>query len=273
MVMGLILMVLFFANVSPLRAQSANFNEKDFFNNLKTSYYHLSDTKINNFVALVTSMKMEMFASKQWKNAEIFPLQLIWFNPDKVYLTQRGVPKIKDDKYKEYQELLNGLKMQIKGILTDLTRFYLVGLYQSIHPDYVLQHNEEAVQITFSTEEAGTITKVKYLIGYNGQMILIQVSYPIQKKQIIIYPKFKTVKDKWLCTGWKVQTVEKDQVVSGYDLQIKNSFFEGVWVPADIILTVQKADLKGQTFYDEIKFKNYLFNQPIQLNTSNAGQK
>ncbi len=243
----------------------ADFNEQDFFNNLKTSYYHLSDTPIKNFVTLVTSMKMEMFASQEWKNAEIFPLQLIWFNPDKIYITQRGVPQIENNKYKEYQDLIDGLKLQIRGILADLSRFYLVGLYDSIHPDYVLKHNQEAVQINFSTREAGVVTKVKYLLGYNGLLILIQVDYPVQQKQIVIYPKFKTQKNKWLCTGWNVQSYVKGLVISGYDLKIKNNYINNVWVPGEIILAVQKADKKGQTFYDEIKFKNYLFNQPLQL--------
>jgi hypothetical protein len=268
---GFLFSVLMLLGIAAAQNTNADFNEQDFFNNLKTSYYHLSDTPIKNFVTLVTSMKMEMFASQQWKNAEIFPLQLIWFNPDKVYITQRGVPQLEKDKYKEYQDLIAGLKTQIRGILADLTRFYLVGLYDSIHPDYVLKHNEEAVQINFSTQEAGVITRVKYLLGYNGLLILIQVDYPLQQKRIVIYPKFKTVKNKWLCTGWNVQSYEKGQVVSGYDLKIKNHYINNVWVPGEIVLAVQKADKKGQTFYDEIKFKNYLFNQPLQLSSGTRG--
>ncbi len=270
---GFLFSLLLLLGMAGAQTTQAEFNEQDFFNNLKSSYYNLSDTPVKNFVTLVTSMKMELFSSKEWGTSEIFPLQLIWFNPDKVYISQRGVPQISKDKLKDYQELITGLKTQIRGILADLTRFYLVGLYESIHPDYILKHNEEAVQINFSSQEAGVITKVKYLLGYNGLLILIQVDYPIQQKQIVIYPKFKTVKNKWLCTGWNVQTYDKNEVTSGYDLKIKNRYINNVWVPAEIDLAVQKAEVKDKTFYDEIKFRNYLFNQPLQLNGAQEQQK
>ena len=246
-------------------SQSKSFDEKAFFDNLKTSYYTLGSQGIKNFVALVTSSKMETFAQENWENKEIFPLQLIWFNPSKLYISQRGVPKIKEGKYKEYQDLVNALKTQLKGILTDLERFYFDGIYNSIQGDYVLKHNEKEVQITQTQNASNVITKIKYLFGYNGLCLYNEIVYPQENKTISIYPRFKIVKNKWLCQGWTVQTFVGDEVESGFNITIDNGFTNQVWVPLSILIEVQKAELKGKTFYDEIKLRNYLFNQSIQF--------
>ena len=248
-----------------LFAQNQQFDEQEFFSSIKTSYYNLTNTGAKNFVALVTSKKMEIFAKEAWNNSEVFPLQLIWFNPDKLYLSQQGVPKITPGKYQEYQEILNGIKMQLRGILPDLQRFYIGGFFDSINQEYTLQHNEEAVQITFSTNDPSGGTKVKYLFGYNALNILIQIDYPEQNKQIVIYPKFKTVKTKWLCTGWSVQTFIDNVVQSGFNLALKNRLIDDAWVPIDILIEVQKSDTKEQKFYDEIRLRNFLFNQSIEF--------
>jgi len=261
---SLLIMFLFLIPMD-LFAQQDSFNEQDFFNRIKTSYYNLSDTGLQNFTALVTNEQMQVFASEAWDNSEIFPLQLIWFNPDKLYLSQHGTPKLEENKYLEYQEIVNGLKTQLRGILLDLQRFYLRGLYDSIGPDYVLQHNEEAVQINFINKDQSGETRIKYLFGYNGLNVLIQLEYPQQKKQIVIYPKFKTVKNKWLCTGWSVQTYLKDEIINGYNLTIQNKFVNDLWVPGEILIEVQKSEIKGQKYYDQIILRNYLFNQSIKL--------
>lgn len=249
--------------------QKVDFNEQEFFNSIKTSYFNLAHTKIKNMAALVTSTKLEAFSKETWKTSEIYPLQLLWFKPGKIYLSESGVPKMTAEQQNQYRELLDGLKMQVKGVLMDLQRFYLVGIFESIQPDYVLSHNEEAVQITFTVHDATTPTRVKYLFGYNGLNLLIQIEYPEQKKQTLIYPKFKTVKNKWLCTGWSVQNYTLNEVTSGFDLKINNRLVEEVWVPGEILIEVQKSDTKGKTYYDAIVLRNYRFDQPLKLNKKN----
>ncbi len=262
-----ILMIIFLISILPvdLFSQKTSFNEQAFFSRIKTSYYNLSETGVKNFVALVTSAKTEQLAKEIWDNAEVFPLQLIWFNPNKLYMSQRGVPKIPKEKQKEYQEAQQGLKMQLRGVLVDLQRFYLNGIYESISPDYILQHNEEAVQLTFSSGQDSLLAKVKYLFGENGLLLMIQIDYPQTQKQIVIYPRFKTVKTKWLCTGWSVQNYILNEVESGFDITLTNRLEKGLWVPGSLLIEVQKAETKGQKYYDEIKLKNYLFNQSIQF--------
>lgn len=240
-------------------------DERSFFEKVKTSYYVLNQTSTKNFTALVTSLKMEKFAQETWQNQEVFPLQLIWFAPDRFYLSQQGSPTIPPDKYREYQSLVDGIKMQMKGILLDLNRFYVAGIFQRLSDDYKFRCSEEAIQITSKEGEPTNLTHVKYLLGLNGSCLLIEISYPTENKIIIIYPEFMTLKDKWLCKGWTVQTMIAGEVQSGFKLQIEYNVNNSIWVPVEIAITVQKAEEPGTTYYDQIKLKNYLFDQSIRL--------
>ena len=247
-----------------IQGQDTNFDEQSFFMQIHDSYYTLSNTDVKNFSALVTSANFSKFAKDTWNNSEIFPLQLIWFNPDKIYISEKGVPPSKG-KEDEVKQLISGVKQQLKGILVDLQRFYFSGLYKSIPEEYKLRHNEEAVQITYETGEGIGLTRVKHLLGLNGLLLGIEILYPSENKMITITPRFRTVKTKWLCEGWKVQTIKNSIIESGFNLKIENRVVNDVWVPTEIIIEVQKADQPGKTFYDVLSMKNYMFNQSIEL--------
>lgn len=262
MLKSIFIIILF---IIPISAQETPFDEQAFFKNIKESYYTLNDTELKNFTTLVTSLKMEKFAEEQWKNKEVFPLQLIWFKPDRLYLSQQGVPTIPQDKYKEYQEIVDGLKQQMKGILVDLQRFYITGIYETISDKYTIKLDKDVVLISYNAGNEENQIPVNYIMGINGLCLKIDISYPKEKKQILIYPSFKTIKTKWLCDGWSVQTVINGEVESGFILELVNSQVENVWVPIQINLGVQKSDERGNTYYDIIKMRNYLFNQSIEL--------
>ncbi len=249
-------------------AQQKTFDEKSFFSGLKDSYYILSEQSIENFTALVTSHKMENLAKNLWQNEEIFPLQLIWFTPDKIFISQRGVPSVPEDSVAIYQEIVDGLKQQLKGLLLDLQRFYLVGIYESIGQDYSIRMQDQIIEVQFAFAAAGDTTKVRYMFGRNGLCLRIEVSYPGQNREIHIFPDFRLIKTKWLCTGWTVQNYMNNEIESGFQVQVTNSLVNNIWVPTDIIIGVQKADTPGDTYFDRIRLRNYLFDQSIQLKSN-----
>lgn len=251
--------------VSTIFSQQETFDEQEFFRQIETSYYTLNSSSIKNLTSLVTSLKAEDFAKENWNNSEIFPLQLIWFKPDKLYLSQTGVPKLEEQKRKEYDELIAGLKQQFKGILVDLQRFYITGLFESISSDYKLRNNEEAVQISYTTGEGLTETNVKYLLGKNGLCLEIVIHYPAENKSIYIFPAFRTVKTKWLIESWKVQTLVLDEVVNGFEIKLNNQLIKDVWVPIEIVISVQKIEDPDNKYYDMIMLRNFLFDQSIEL--------
>lgn len=248
-----------------LTAQKNTFDEKQFFLDIKNSYYNLNTTNLGNFSAFVTSLKMEKFAKENWNNEEIFPLQLIWFKPDRIYLAQQGTPTINENRYKEYQDLVEGIKQQVKGILVDFQRFYITGLYESINSNYNITYDNEFVWISFNAGNEQMEVPVIYTLGRNGLCLKIEITYPDEKKRITISPSFKIIKTKWLCDGWTVQTLINDEAVSGFVLEINYSEYQSIWIPMQIIINVQKADEPGTTYYDIIKIRNYLFNQPMEL--------
>lgn len=249
-------------------SQESDFDQKDFFMQLKNSYYTLKDTPKENFTALVTSTEMEAFADSIWDNPEVFPLQLIWFNPDRLYLSQLGVPTIKEGKVKAYQDLVNRLKQQVRGILTDLQRFYMVGLYETIPDDYEVRAENQFVIVEYEIIKGQNLTRVEHMFGKNARCLEIRIHYPDKDEHVTIVPEYRTVKTKWLCNGWTVQTKRQDEIVSGFKVSLELGIVDDVWVPHDFVLTVQTSEAKGRTYFDRIKFRNYLFNQSIRLQNS-----
>jgi hypothetical protein len=246
-------------------AQISNFDERDFFKRVRDSYYCLSEENVNNFTALVTNVSIEEFAKELWNNAEIFPIQMIWFAPDRLFLSQQGVPTLPKDKYGEYQQQISALNQQVKGILMDLQRFFFRGIYNSLHEDYQLSFDDDqTVVLSYVRGSGPQETDTKYYFGLNGMCIKIEMIYPSQNKRVITLPRFRAVKTKWLCTGWSIQTIDNDEVSGGYIISLKNKVVNDLWVPINIQIEVQKSDRIGETFSDIIKIRNYLFNQPIE---------
>ncbi len=260
---GLTVVILFSVSLS-----QKSFDEVEFLHNLKLSYYTLEATPLNNFVANVTSAKMDAFTKANWDTVNIPHLRIIWQRPNNIYLSEIKIPfKMNSKQQKEYRVLLNALKVQIRGIVLDLQRFYLVGILdETLMNNYILRNNEDAVQMTFKNiDDQGT--NVKYLLGINGLCMMIDVEYPLQNKQMLIYPEFKTVDNKWLCQGWTVQNVLNGNVTSGFKLTVNYEQKNKIWLPVSFFLEVQKADKKDKIFYDEIRLFNYRLNQKIDVAT------
>lgn len=261
--MKIFLMFVFF--ISMIYAQNEPFNEKSFFKSLKRDYYILNDTGVNNFTSLVSNIPSQRFSLKQWKTKDVFPLQMIWIKPNRVYLSQLGVKKLSAPLNKEYSLIVNNIKKQLKGLLYDFKRFYLNGLYDSISDDYQLTSQKEFVIINEMSVVAGDTAYTQYIFGKNGLCLRIENYVPHLKQKVITVPKFDVVKTKWLCKGWKVQILKNDKIKSGFMVDLNMKFYKNIWIPESITINVQKADQLGKTFADQLLFRNYLFNQSIKL--------
>lgn len=246
-------------------AQNVQLDEKAFFSSIKNSYYSISSSDLDNFTCLITNSGIEEFGQQNWDNPEVFPLQFIWINPDRVFLSQQGVPKLDAEKQSVFDQKVADLKQQVKAILLDLQRFYITGIYSSISEDYILVKKKQVVEIFFDVMEDSISTRFKYTFGMNGLCLKIETVYEGQNRIITTYPSFKVIKTKWLCEGWEVQIIENEDVISGFAVALNNNFVDNVWIPTDISLEVQKKDEPGKTYVDKLKFRNYLFNQSLQL--------
>ena len=247
-----------------LFSQEKDFNEQLFFQDMKNSYYSLSSTDVNNFTVLLQNIRTEKFAMENWKNNEIFPLQLIWLSSDRLFLSEQGVPALSDSAKKVYTGYLNDLKKQITGVLFDLKRFYLNGIYKSISSDYKINKIKDVVEIQFSTVFQSDTTLYRYYFGQNGLCLKIETVTPSNNSLVETYPHFKIIKTRWLITGWEVQMSTNGEIQTGFIITLNNKLLNDIWVPSEMIINVQQAKNKGTTFSDVVKFRNFLFNQPLQ---------
>ncbi|RMH65347.1 MAG: hypothetical protein D6677_02725 [Calditrichaeota bacterium] len=261
--MRLLLVVIFMTGF--LSAQNRDFDEKNFFENLRASYYTLQQAPIHNYVVLVQNDALQHIAGQYWQNPEIFPMQLIWVKPQSMFLSQQGVPALPDSIQSIYNETVNGLKQQIQGLLVDMNRFYTVGIFNDIPNDYKLEHQAPYVRISFKRTVGGDNTENEYIFGENGLCLKTISRAPDQKRTIITLPRFRITKTQWLCTGWEVQMWQGDSVQTGYNITLEYSQYKEVWVPYTVEINVQQARSPRQIFADRIYFRNYIFDKSLQV--------
>lgn len=250
---------------SIINAQTVPFNEKSFFTNLKTDYYILNNTGVNNFTALVSNIPSQRFSLEKWKTKDIFPLQIIWIKPNKLYISQLGVKKLNAADEKDYTGIVNDIKKQLKGLLYDFKRFYVNGLYESISDTYQLSSQKDFVIVNEMAAATRDTVYTQYVFGKNGLCLRIENYIPRLKQKVITIPNFEIIKTKWLCKGWTVQILKNDQIKSGFTVEMNMKFYKNIWLPESITINVQKVEEKGKTFVDQLLFRNYLFNQSIKL--------
>ena len=243
--------------------QTNIFDEQTFFENIQSSYYSLESTKTKNISVLLTNVTTETFAGKVWNNPEIFPLQLIWLSPDRLFISQQGVPSLSDSLKVVYSNLVNNLKSQITDILFDLKRFYFSDIYNSISENYLLNHKEDVVQIKFSSILQTDTTFYEYYFGLNGLCLKIISYTPSKNLKIETIPHFKISKTRWIISGWEVQMYTKDVIQTGYSIDINYKDKKNIWILSEIILSVQRKNTVGKTFNEVLKFRNFLFDQSL----------
>jgi hypothetical protein len=245
--------------------QNTSFDEKQFFENLKTSYYSLQSTNTQNISVLITNLATESFAEQQWKNPEIFPLQLMWLSPNRLFVSQKGVPALTDSATKAYGNLVDNLKSQITDILFDLKRFYFSDIYNNIPEAYKIVNKNDVVLITFNSLINDDTTHYEYYFGLNGLCLNIISLTPSKHLKIETTPYFKTSKTKWITGGWEVKMYTENEVTTGYFVELKFKDKQNIWIPAEVILTVQRKSDLGKTYNEVLKFRNFLFNQPLHF--------
>jgi len=263
----IVLIAVVFFNICQVLAQTDSvnsFDEKKFFENLKTSYYSLQATDTKNITVLLTNISTEEFAMREWKNPEIFPLQLMWLSPDRLFLSQQGAPTLSDSSQKVYTDLVNSLKSQITDILFDLKRFYFSDIYNFISEDYEVINKKDVVKVTFNSVVNTDTTYFQYFFGLNGLCLKILSFTPSQNLTVEVNPSFKTSKTKWIIAGWEVKMHRNNEISTGYFAELKFKEKENIWFPSEIILTVQRKTELGKTFNEVLKFRNLLLNQSLQ---------
>ncbi len=248
-----------------VQAQTSNFDEKKFFETIQSSYYNLKNTELKNFLVLVQNQSTQNIARQYWQNPDVFPLQLIWLNPDHVFLSEQGVPALPDTVSSQYGALVSDLKRQVSGLLFDLKRFYLTGIFETISNNYRIDVLDKLVRVAYNEVNGPDTTLNVYYFGFNGLLLKSDSFSPDGRRKVTTRPKFKIVKTKWLCVGWEAQMWLDDKVESGFIIGLDMQEYQNIWIPYNIDIVVQQARFKGATFTDRLFFRNYIYNQSLQM--------
>ncbi len=248
-----------------IQAQSGPFDEKKFFETLQTSYYNLKDTDLKNFLVLVQNQASQDMAMRYWKNKDIFPLQLIWLNPDHVFLSEQGVPALPDTVARQYNAIVDDLKRQVSGLLFDLKRFYLAGIFETISNNYQIDVKDRFVRVSYDLINQSDTTRNVYYFGLNGLLLKTETFSPDGRRKVTTKPYFKIIKTKWICTGWEAQMWLDENIESGFIITLDMQEYQNIWIPYNIDIVVQQSRFKGATFTDRLLFRNYIYDQSLQM--------
>ena len=243
----------------------AQFNESEFIYRVKTMYHSLKLTGLDNFSSWVTS-NIFLEATKEISAEELYPLEIIWKNPDLIYYIRRPLPQLNDTlKQKEIQELQMDMIQELQGLLIDWQRFSAGNILDGLPETYLVTTKDDTVSVEFEKFESGKNIKVKILFGQNGLCLKIITNYTHKDEIMYIYPEYTLVEDKWICIKWTLQIYKKSQVDSGLMVSIKSRKLQDYWVPQRLTLQLQKREIDNTMFMREYKFRNVVLNKDLQI--------
>ncbi len=243
----------------------AQFNESEFLYRVKTIYHSLRLTKLDNFSSWITS-NIFLEASKEISEEEIYPLEIIWKNPNQIYYIKRPLPQAGDnDKQNEIQQLQMDMIQELRGLLIDWQRFSAGNILDDLPEAYLVTAIDDTAFIEYEKFENGKNVKVKMYFGINGLCIKIITKYVHKNEVVYIYPVYILVEDKWLCNKWTVQMYQNGQVESGFVISLKSRKLEDYWIPQRLILQLQKKGIDNTWFIRDYKFRNVVLNKDLQV--------
>ena len=243
----------------------AQFNESEFLYRVKTIYHSLKLTGLNNFSSWITST-IFLDASKEISKEELFPLEIIWKNPNLMYYIKRPLPQVTDEeKQNEIQQLQMDMIQELQGLLVDWQRFLAGNVLDDLPETYLVTTNDDTVSVEYEKFETGKNVKVKMIFGLNGLCIKIITDYRHKNEIIYVYPEYILIEDKWMCNKWTVQIYQDGRVASGFLVSMKSRKLEDNWIPQRLTLQLQKRGIDNTWFIRDYKFRNVVLNKDLQI--------
>ena len=168
--------VLLFFIYLTVNVYADSFDKDEFIYRAKTIYHSLRTQGLDNYSCWLTS---DLFLEKTQKiyNQELYPLELIWKAPNKLYYIKRPVPVLEDTLQNSETETLRMDMLQaVKGILIDWQRFSAGNILDDLPETYLVTSKDDSVYLTYEIYEDGKPIKVFMHFGKNGLCLKIKVS-------------------------------------------------------------------------------------------------
>jgi hypothetical protein len=244
---------------------AAQFNESEFIYRVNTIYHSLQSTDLDNVSFWVTSTFFIEQTQNNFKE-EIFPLEIIWKNPDRLYYIQRAIPEINDpEDQNRVRQLQRDLQQELKGVFVDWLRFYAGKILQDLPDSYLLTTEQDSVFIQYEKYEQDRYVKVKMIFGLNGLCVKIITHYSDNGETIYVYPGYQLVEDRWLLKNWTVQIYKSGIVKGGFSIKQDTRKIEKYWIPHRIVMQLQKKGIEDKQFMRDYKIRNIVLNKDVKI--------
>jgi hypothetical protein len=205
-------------------------------------------------------------ASKDISEEEIYPLELIWKNPDLLYYIRRPLPNAgTDEKQKEIQQHQMDMIKELQGLLVDWQRFFAGNIFDGLPETHLITPKDDSVFVEYEQFEEGKNVKTKMIFGLNGLCLKVITNYFHKNEVITVFPRYTMVNNKWICNYWKVQIMINQQVDSGFELALKSRKVEDYWIPQRLVLQLQKRGINNTLFMRDYKFRNVVLNKDLKI--------
>ena len=243
----------------------AQVNEPEFFKRVNTIYYALELTDLNNFSSWISSNIFEETTKDLYKD-EIYPIEFLWVKPNDPYFIRRPLPPIQDSLAAvRVQGAQDELQQELRALLMDWGRFYAGRLLTEMPTDYTLETRADTVLLNFKNYNDPRGSETHILFGLNGLVLQTSVVYRDSSETINTFPEYKYTGEYWLCTGWRVQILKNNEVISGFQVKVISRRIEKYWLPSQFQMELQSKDVRDKIFIRVYNFRNIRINRDIQV--------
>ncbi len=245
-------------NLLAQRAQIESFR-----NEVEGFYDYAAKADIENFSCLLTSTPYIAFIKQMADSQYFYPLKFLWQKSGKAYFILQPLPKVDNDKRREILIQAQQLKRLFRGIYLDWQKYSLfspVGMYS---PKATFIDYGDTVAIEDYYTDATQNVRTRRLFSKAG--LLLKDEWDNGDYHIINLPVWQTVKNKWVCVGWRSQIYNQGQISSGMEVNLQLINLDGIWLPYQIDILAQSKDNPTEQVLTSLYLKNYFFNEKIEV--------
>lgn len=240
-----------------LNSQKSKFNEKDFVQHVKKSYHQFNDNGNNSIQSSVFSQSFINYLQSKTNETNNVSVRVNWSNPKKIKLNITEF-SLETSDFIENRNQLIYMSQNFLSVWSDL-------VVNSPIPDSAMNFDFsiEKNQVFFSYVEPlqDAYARVVKKFAINGVLLEIVIQLP-NKQEIITRPKYHSINNKWLCTGWFYQRLnDTSEVLEGMNVKIIYKEVEKNLYPFDVLIEVQVNDNSHSKGLERLFFRNFAYNE------------
>ena len=226
------------------------------------NYYHyLTTADVNNFTCKISSGRFINFIKNKADSSFYYPLKFIWTRDGGSYYVLQPFPQLSDSLRREALTQAQLLKNLFGDLFFDLQKFYIKHPTAQIAVNATLTFSADTIFISATNEKQATLVETYTRGGQLGR-----AAWKFADQQVVSYPMFTELENKWICLGWQNQVYEGMNIVSGTAAQLEYAPAQGRLLPTRISLLLQQRknpDAKVAAGSYTIYIKDFVFNENI----------